>query len=182
MFANIKIVSSIKLSEYFYLTQIGTTFLIQSGPVSNDNERVLHIPQSFRNVGSYQGNLLRQALTSLQWGCQHIIQPQLTEYDVLAFLFNVHNKYAYSDLCNFQFWLSVKPWAGMEYNIPWFEYNWNIIHFLIQFLPFLGTKAFCVFLQTKFPARDKLNACSVNLKTWWYILSSTFRQDVKANT
>ena len=58
----------------------GTTTLDQSGPESNGNEGVLHIPQRSRScalpsdVVSYPEHLLGGGLTSLQRYSQYILQ------------------------------------------------------------------------------------------------------------
>ena len=64
----------------------GATTPGQSGPGSDGNEGVLHIPQSFSTAGtspsdclvSYPGHSLGGGLTPLQRCSQCILQPQLT--------------------------------------------------------------------------------------------------------
>ena len=55
----------------------------KSGPGSNGNEEVLHIPQNSLTVASrsdclesYSGYLLVKVLTHLYWGSQRILPPQ----------------------------------------------------------------------------------------------------------
>ena len=82
-------------------TPKGTTTLSQSEPGSNENEEVLHIPQSSRTRASSSDGLVSYQGYSL-WGgtyCCIIVKKDnnadVWKYNLLLFFFFYHPKYTY---------------------------------------------------------------------------------------